>query len=241
SHAAQSSASRPHSLKLDRPARRSPMMVPRVRVPLRNSVFAVLLISLSIIGVASAENVIQRPDPPGPDFLGYVPDELVVVFKGPTAHDLYSLPPQAARARANLARVQQVLDRVGARSFERVFVAASPHSKGSRFPEMTGHYIVKLAPGMDLDEAKAEFEKSPDVDHVEKNGIHTLHATPNDRYYLNAAPPAGFPWKQWPYWQPYGIGADVAWDTETGDGSVVVGMTDSGMRYYHSDLGGSDP
>jgi subtilisin family serine protease len=45
---------------------------------------------------------------------------------------------------------------------------------------------------------------------------------------------------QWHYWQPFGIGADVAWDTETGSPNVAVGLTDSGVRYYHADLGGTD-
>jgi subtilisin family serine protease len=216
------------------------MTLPRVRATLRNGIIAGFLVTLSIIGIASAENVIRREAPTGPSFLGYVPDELVVAFKPSTAHQLYALPPQAGRARANLERVQAVLDRVAARSFEREFADAKPQAPGSSRPEMTGYYILKLAPGMDLDVAKAELEKSPDVDHVEKDGIHAFFATPNDPYYLNASPPVGFPWKQWHYWQPYGIGADVAWDTETGDTSVAVGITDSGVRYYHADLGGTD-
>jgi len=199
-----------------------------------------LFILTSWASLVAAQEPIQRSVSNLPSFVGYVPDELVIVFKPSTAHQLNALPPLPGRARANLERVQQLLDRVAAIRFEREFVNARPQPKGSRFPEMTGHYLVKLAPGMGLDEAKAELEKSPDVDQVEKNGIHTFFATPNDPYYLNASPPAGFPWKQWHYFQPYGIGADVAWDTNAGNPNVAVGITDSGIRYYHADLGGTD-
>jgi subtilisin family serine protease len=208
----------------------------RPRFAMGLAAFALALIPAMVF----ADPIITRGVADVPSFLGYVPDELVVVFKPSTAHELISLPAQTERARANLDRVQQVLDRVAAIRFDREFVDAKPQPRGSRFPEMTGHYIVKLAPGMDLDAAMAEFAKMPEVDHVEKNGICTFFATPNDGYYLNLSPPVGFPWKQWHYWDTYGIGANVAWDTETGSPNVAVGITDSGVRYYHSDLGGSD-
>ena len=38
---------------------------------------------------------------------------------------------------------------------------------------------------------------------------------------------------------PYGIDASSAWDSETGDSSVLVGILDSGTRYFHQDLGGN--
>ncbi len=191
---------------------------------------------------ATAEEVLRVPLQPVPSFLGYAPDEFVVVFKRATAHQLEALPPQGDRARANLERVQQVLDRVAARGFEREFVSAKPQTLGSRFPDLTGHYLVKLQPGMNLDEAVAAFAAQADVDHVEKIGIHTIDLTPSDRYYLNLNPPMNppFPWKQWHYWDTYGIDADLAWNIETGSQNVAVGILDTGMRYTHSDLGGSD-
>ena len=32
-----------------------------------------------------------------------------------------------------------------------------------------------------------------------------------------------------------------AWDTESGDPTVIVGILDSGVRYFHTDLGGNQP
>ena len=213
-------------------------MVHRVRAPLQAGVMLALLVASST-APASAEDMIQRPARTGSDFVGYVPDELVVVFKPATAHQLYALPAQAGRARANIERVQAVLDRVAARSFEREFPNAQPRARGSMAPEMTGHYIVKLAPGMGLDEAQAELEKHADVERVEKVGIHTFHIDANDPYYKFGT--ATFPRDQWHYYKTYGIGANVAWSNEPGNPSVAVGMLDSGMRYYHNDLGGTDP
>jgi subtilisin family serine protease len=165
----------------------------------------------------------------------------VVNFRPATAHALQALPAEPGRGRANLDRVQQLLDKVAARDFQREFASAKPQPPGSRLPDLVGYYVVTLLPGMDLDEAMAAFSSQSDVDHVEKIGIHTVDLTPDDGYYLNLNPPAGFPWKQWHYWDTYGISADVAWDTERGNPGVAVGIIDTGMRYFHSDLGGSDP
>src|SRR6185369_215018 len=85
---------------------------PRARAALRRGLLPALLMTASLVAVASAQDVIQRSISNLPSFFGYVPDELVVVFKQETAHQLTALPPQADRARANLERVQQMLDRV---------------------------------------------------------------------------------------------------------------------------------
>ena len=198
-----------------------------------------LVVTLFTAATAGASTVV-RPVNPLPSFLGYVPDQFIVVFDRGTAHQLMALPPTADRARANLPQVQAVLDRIQARGFERQFPTARPQPLDSRFPEMTGHYRVKLAPGQDLEAAMAEFHRDQGVARTEKIGIHTLDATPNDTYYLNLTPPPGFPWKQWHYWDTYGIDADLAWDLESGDQTVAVGIVDSGIRYFHADLGGSN-
>jgi len=85
----------------------------------------------------------------------------------------------------------------------------------------------------------AAYAAHPSVAHVEPIGIHTLRATPNDTYYDD--PPAEFPYDQWHYWDSYGIDADLAWDVEPGDATVVVGVIDSGIKYDHGDLGGTNP
>src|SRR5262245_20099157 len=203
--------------------------------------FVVTSLFLASSALAQVDPVLRRDAPLGNGFVGYEPDRFVVVYKAETAHQLQALPGLPERARANLSRVQQVLDRVAAKDFTREFANARPQGPGSRLADLTGHYLVTLAPGMGLDEAMAEFKKDPGVDHVEKIGIHTVLLTPNDGYYLNLTPPTGFPWKQWHYWDTYGINANVAWETERGNPTVLVGITDTGMRYFHSDLGGSDP
>ncbi|GAG05726.1 unnamed protein product, partial [marine sediment metagenome] len=46
---------------------------------------------------------------------------------------------------------------------------------------------------------------------------------------------------QWDLWDKYGIDADLAWSVLTGNETVVVVGMDTGVRYFHKDLGGNNP
>ena len=194
-----------------------------MRLPRRAGILGLALALIPFLLVSSAlAQVVHRPAPLGNGFVGYEPDRFVVVYKTETAQQLQALPALPERARANIDRVQQVLDRVAAKEFGREFGNARSQGRGSRLVDLTGYYLVRVAPGMDLDEAMAEFQKQPDVDHVEKIGLHTVSLEANDTYYRFGT--ASFPYDQWHYDGPYGINANTAWGIERGNPEVLVGI-----------------
>lgn len=198
----------------------------------------VLLFWLLIVPFwAQAQTPFFRPFEHSPGFVGYVENEFVIVLR-PEARASLSVGSDASgRFTVNLPSLQRTMESEGVEGFVREFPTARPQVPGSRFVDLTGHYLVRLSPGSDIDRAIMAFEADPSVDHVEKIGIHTMTATPNDTYYQN--PPPTFPYDQWHYWGTHGIDADLAWDMQTGDAGVVVGILDSGVRYFHVDLGGN--
>jgi len=173
-------------------------------------------------------------------FLGYVEDEFIVIFKADARGTLVVRDDTPGRPVVNLPTVQAALDAHGAIAMRRQFPGGRARGRGT-LPDLTGHYKVKLSPGQDLDAAVAAFAADRDVDHVEKIGMHTIDATPNDTYYDDAGIPPSFPYPQWHYWDTFGIDANLAWDTEAGDPSVAVGILDTGIKYRHNDLGGNNP
>ncbi len=97
---------------------------------------------------------------------------------------------------------------------------------------LASHYKIRLAAGTDLGQAMEAYAADPAVARVEPIGIHPIYATPND----------GFFGDQWHLNQAndHDIDAPEAWNIETGNSAIVVAVLDTGVRYYHKDLGGAD-
>jgi len=203
---------------------------------------ASLLLALFVSGQAYAEEVLKT-DPARyldvPSFLGYVQDEFIVVLND-NATINHSRDLQSPIALSALSGFDDLSNRFQVNRIRPQFpgsdkgamAASEQGEKLSRF------YKVRFESGT-LDDAMAAYAADPMVESVEPIGIHALYATPNDTYYDN--PPPEFPYDQWHYWDTYGIDADLAWDSNTGDATVVVGILDTGVKYDHGDLGGSNP
>jgi subtilisin family serine protease len=95
-----------------------------------------------------------------------------------------------------------------------------------------GLTIVRLPAGASMDASSAALARDPRVAFAEPNYIYQLSAVPpND---------PSFP-DLWGMSQlsDFDIDAPEAWDTVTGDPSIVVGVIDSGVAYDHPDLAGN--
>jgi len=203
---------------------------------MRLFIVTVCILALALSAGAADDRFVRVDRPTDlPSFVGWDNERIIVVLKSNVAVD-HSRDIQSPKALSNYKDFAPL-----AKRFE--VVSSRPQFPGSdRRPGgelLARHYKVVIGKGT-VDEAMAAYKAHPMVDHVEAIGIHTLYATPNDPYYQDSPNP-DFPYDQWHYYDTYGVDADLAWDTNPGDATVVVGVLDSGVRYYHRDLGGSDP
>lgn len=174
-----------------------------------------------------------------PSFVGYVPDRFIVVLKDnvPVDHAQEMKSDYALAGKPGFAAlVQQFNVRKTRPQFP-----GSDHNAvaGTAVARKLSHYYKVYVDASQLDAAMAAYKNNPLVDHVEKIGVHALYSAPNDPYYIN--PPGGYAYDQWHYWDTYGIDAESAWNTESGNSSVIVGDLDVGLKWDHGDIGGSDP
>ncbi len=191
-------------------------------------------IFLALTALAFADvKVADVVRPETPDFIGYVPNEFVVQFKA----DLGKI--QQARTALGLVAIGVAsLDELG-RKYEvadlrEQFPGAQPTMVKGEVLDLSRYHVIKFESGHDLEAVMAEYRNNPYVESVEPIGIHSLYATPNDGFYDP---------EQWHLNQASNdrdIDAPEAWDIETGDPGVIVAVMDSGVRYYHKDLGGSN-
>lgn len=136
-----------------------------------------------------------------------VPGELIVKFKKPTTR----------------ASVMNTLNHLSVRSVQ-------------EYEKIPGLRRVRLAPGVDVQEAIATYTKQPNVEYAEPNFRVSKSSIPNDPEFSNQ-------------WGLNNVGqtsevavtdADIdapeAWDITTGDSNIVIAVLDTGVDYSHLDL-----
>lgn len=156
-------------------------------------------------------------------FVGYAPDRIVVRFDAPT---LRMLDRGAfGRGRTGIPLLDQVGERHGAVSIRAQFPGAGVKVYRGNLVDLSGWHKVKFAGKVDPLAVVEEYRKMPGVIDAQAVSIHTAYRTPNDGFY-------GY------QWHLPRIQAPQAWDTQTGSRDVIVAVPDTGVRYFHKDLGG---
>ena len=105
--------------------------------------------------------------------------------------------------------------------------------------DLSGWLKIQFRNEVDVEKVAAAFKKLPGVIDAGPIAIHALHRAPNDPFFPFFMDPLLW---QWHLHQTPGpdIRAPEAWDFETGNQDIVVAILDSGVRYFHEDLGGID-
>ena len=155
----------------------------------------------------------------------YRPDVIIVKVKPPVASALGRMKG----TRTGIASLDALHARFQVVSFSRTVPSAEKPPLGSDRNGLTDYYTVELPPGVDVEVALAAYAADPNVEIAEPDYVMPMHATtPNDPMYGS----------QWTHYQTTDIDIDTpeAWDLETGDSNVIVGITDSGVLYDHEDL-----
>jgi len=173
-----------------------------------------------------------------PSFLGYVDDEFIIVVKAGVVSNFDSKLLSSNMVFEGVPEFDLLSGRFGVIQERQQFQGRKVSAAATAIANvMARHFKIKITFGT-IDDAMKAYSELDAVESVQPIGIHSLYATANDTYFDN--PPASFPFEQWHYWDTHSIDADLAWDTQTGDATVVVGILDSGTRYFHTDLGGNN-
>ncbi|MGB5138684.1 MAG: S8 family serine peptidase, partial [Candidatus Zixiibacteriota bacterium] len=197
----------------------------------RTLIFALGMIAvLAALAMADVQ-VAQVARVDAPDFVGYVPNEFVVKFK-PELGKFSQAQTALGLVAIGNAELDALARRYEVAAMRPEFPGSEPMLVKGQTLDLSTYHVIKFESGHKLEDVMAEYRNNPMVESVEPIGIHALYATPNDGFYdpeqwhLNRA-------------NDKDIDAPEAWDIETGDQSIIAAILDSGVRYYHKDLGGS--
>ncbi len=174
---------------------------------------------------------VKRPDLAIPSFVGWVPDEIVVEFDKSAVRNFDQTT--MALGKSGINAIDQLNRQYHAVALTRQFEVTRPRVYNGRTIDLSGWHKIKFASAIpDIEAVVAEYKRLPGVIDAQPIGIHTVYGTPNDpqfasQYHLNQA-------------NDHDVDAPEAWDQQTGNSQIIVAMLDTGVRYYHKDLGGSN-
>jgi subtilisin family serine protease len=137
-----------------------------------------------------------------------------------------------AAGRTGIGSVDAVSQGYGAVALEPQFRGVTGAGRDGPAAGLSSCYRMTFTAPVDVVAAAAEYALLPDVESAQPIGVHDLYAVPNDGEFSS----------QWHLEQAAGpdVGASGAWDIETGDGEIIVAILDTGIRYFHQDLGGAN-
>ena len=199
--------------------------------------FIIIACSLLLTSLAFGADVkatrVERLDVP--DFVGYVPNEIVVKFDPSIIAKM-----DKTKAPKGLMGIPS-LDQVGVRYKTISILPQFPKAKKKMYRgkvvDLSGWNKIKFKEKVDVEAVVKEYKNIPGVIDAQPIGIHTLYVIPNDpQFYINEG------WSQWYLNQANDVDIDApeAWDIETGYEDIIVAVLDTGVRYFHKDLGGAD-
>lgn len=162
-----------------------------------------------------------------------VPDEFIVEFDE-VATDALVTNEMGGDGRVGLKDLDALCELHGVTMIRKQFQSTIGRDLDPKaLPDLSGYTVVRIDLGITtLADAMADFAADPLVRHVEVIGIHPIYATLNDTNYST----------QWHLNQTSDKDIDLpeALDIQNGDPSKIVAVLDTGVRYYHKDLGGSN-
>lgn len=188
----------------------------------------IILLTTSFTTMAVEIADVGGLNPDVPSFVGYAPNRIVVKFDPSTRQALDKTA--MAQGKTGLPALDVVGTRHGVRSLRPRFPGAKKKTYKGKVVDLSGWHEVELAGRADVLAAVEHYKAVPGVMDAQPVGIHKVNMEPNDWNYIYE-----------PYqWHLPRIQTPQAWDFETGNPDIIVAVMDTGVRYFHQDLGGAN-
>ena len=163
----------------------------------------------------------------------YVPDHIILKLKSEISTTEESKLSTAALT--GFESIDELNKKFKVEKFVREFPDIRAESNIHAEPNLRKYYIIKYSNEFEMKEVLEAYANDINVEGAQPIGVHPIYERiPNDSYFLS---------DQWNFYDvdDNDVDATDAWDYETGDETVILGLLDTGLQYNSGDLGGSSP
>jgi subtilisin family serine protease len=197
--------------------------------------FVVLLV-LGVAAIAMSAEVqgLKGPPPLPPKISGYVPGKIVVKFDSTTLAGISRFPDQVS-GRLGIPALDQLGEQHGVFAVDAQFPGAKKRTYKGRVIDLAGWHIVRFKGKADVQQVVAAYKAQPGVLEAQPVSYHSIYKWPNDQFFSPEFNTQGIE-----QWHLKKIQAPAAWDFAAGNSQIIVALLDTGVKYYHKDLGGRD-
>ncbi len=191
--------------------------------------FFLLMVSFSQAG--GLEKMTVSANTEAPNFAGFQQREIVVKFN-PTMVEQIVRQADFTKGLTGIANLDALNKRFGVNALLQKYPNLTPRVYQGRTIDPRGWFRVSFKADIDVDQVVRAYKGLRGVIDAQPIGIHRVYATANDPNYVD----------QWHMNQANDADVDApeAWDIETGNTQIIVADMDTGVRYFHKDLGGAD-
>ncbi len=165
-----------------------------------------------------------------PSFAGYAKNRIVVKFSDDILKKMNK--KTMVNGMLGIPELDQLAKKYGVKTILQQFPGAKKRIYNGRNIRLNAWHKIFFKNPVDAEKVARAYKRLKGVVDAQPVGIHAIAVTPNDprfadQWHLNQSNDAD-------------IDAPEAWDIETGSPSIIVADLDTGVRYYHKDLGGAN-
>ena len=217
-------------LNLEGECDRSDIIFARRKMARSAKKYVLFLLLFEFFSFSAAPGIDYIARPFTSSFVGYVPDEIVVKLDRPDLSSSAALGVLQDASLKSKKAFQTRIQKIGRMKRQFSSIKLDRHRAAS--VNLSKWFRITFTEKMDVLAVAQEIKAIDGVVDAQPIGIHAVAAsTPQDTYYslqthLNQSNDAD-------------IDAPEAWDIQRGDSDIIVAILDTGVRYFHKDLGGS--
>ncbi|MGD9900772.1 MAG: S8 family serine peptidase, partial [Calditrichaceae bacterium] len=202
---------------------------------MKNLFITCILFIFSVSALFSEDLKIKNVDSSNeaPAFAGFVDNEIVIKLDRSFAEKVTRAVDALETGSFGIAAFDELGSRLGVDKIWQKFPRLKVRELNGRTIDPSSWFSIKFKTNTDVELAVRAYKLLAGVVDAQPIGIHKVYAmTPNDPNYAD----------QWHLNQSNDadIDAPEAWDVQTGNSDIIVAILDTGVRYYHKDLGGAN-